>query len=216
MSPKYSPEPADSQRYTEQFNTFYSRFAAAYNWLVKAFPIWRNWLDHVLPFIRGPRVLEVSFGTGYLLTRYAGNFETYAVDLNPDLARIARRNLLQANLSAHLQIANVEDLPYPEAAFDSIINTMAFTAYPNAERALKELTRVLVPGGRLILLDINYPRDANLVGNIHTRGWQAGGDIIRDLDGLLLESGFAFSDQEVGGFGSVHLYVAYKPGQENT
>lgn len=46
-----------------------------------------------LPWIRGPRVLEASFGTGYLLTQCAGQFETYSVDLNQRLANIAKDNL---------------------------------------------------------------------------------------------------------------------------
>lgn len=211
MSPDYSPEPADARKFTARYDGFYSRFAPAYDWLVKVFPVWRNWLDSTLPSIQGPKVLEVSFGTGYLLTRYASQFETYAIDLNPKLARIAWGNLQQHNLSAHLQVANVEHIPYPAGEFDSVLNTMAFTAYPDAERALAEITRVLKPGGCLIILDINYPHNRNPVGTLLTECWKAGGDIIRDLPSLLAGSGYQSTDHEVGGFGSLHLYVATKP-----
>lgn len=211
MSPDYSPEPADARQFTARYDGFYSRFAPAYDWLVKVFPVWRNWLDSTLPSIQGPKVLEVSFGTGYLLTRYASQFETYAIDLNPKLARIAWGNLQQHNLSAHLQVANVEHIPYPAGEFDSVLNTMAFTAYPDAERALAEITRVLKPGGCLIILDINYPHNRNPVGTLLTECWKAGGDIIRDLPSLLAGSGYQSTDHEVGGFGSLHLYVATKP-----
>ena len=179
MSPDYSPEPTDARQFTARYDGFYSRFAPAYDWLVKVFPVWRNWLDSTLPSIQGPKVLEVSFGTGYLLTRYASQFETYAIDLNPKLARIAWGNLQQHNLRAHLQVANVEHIPFPAGEFDSVLNTMAFTAYPDAERALAEITRVLKPGGCLIILDINYPHNRNPVGTLLTECWKAGGDIIR-------------------------------------
>lgn len=41
--------------------------------------------------------------------------------------------------------------------------------------------------------------------------WKAGGDIIRDIPEMSTKFGFEFIDKEVGGFGSVHLYVAKKP-----
>jgi ubiquinone/menaquinone biosynthesis C-methylase UbiE len=213
MSPDYSTEPVKAKQFTEQYDAFYSRFAHAYDRLVKFFPVWRNWLDNSLAWIQGPKVLEVSFGTGYLLTRYAGQFETYGIDLNQNLARVTRDNLQHSELTAHIQVANVESLPYPAAVFDSIVNTMAFTAYPDCQAAMAELTRVLKPGGRLVMIDINYPHNANKIGTLLTRGWKAGDDIIRDQPGLLKSFGFQFTDREVGGFGSVHLYVATKPGQ---
>jgi hypothetical protein len=43
-----------------------------------------------------------------------------------------------------------------------------------------------------------------------TRFWASAGDIIRDMGALFEHVGFSFSDHEVGGFGSVHLYVATK------
>jgi len=212
MSPDYSTEPENAQQFTEQYDAFYSQFANAYDRLVKFFPLWRNWLNNALPWIQGPKVLEVSFGTGYLLTQYAGQFETYGIDLNHNLAKVTKENLRHIKLTAHIQVANVESLPYPAAVFDSIINTMAFTTYPDGELAMAEITRVLKPGGRLVMLDINYPYNANKIGTLLTRGWKTGGDIIRDLPALFDLFGYEFTDREVGGFGSVHLYLATKPG----
>ena len=139
MTPDYSCEPPDARQFTAQYDAFYSHFANNYDRLIKLFPLWRNWLDNTLPYIQGPKVLEVSFGTGYLLSRYASHFKSFAIDLNPDLARIAWGNLQQHNLSAHLQVANVEHIPYLTGEFDSVLNTMAFTAYPDAKRALAEI-----------------------------------------------------------------------------
>jgi ubiquinone/menaquinone biosynthesis C-methylase UbiE len=210
MPHKYSSEPVHAHRFTEQYNTYYSRFAPAYDRLVKLFPLWRNWLDNTLPWIQGTRVLEVSCGTGYLLTRYASQYDVYAFDLNFELARIAKNNLQQLALAAHLQVANVEYIPFPDAVFDTVLNTMAFTAYPDGARAMNEISRVLKPGGRLVILDINYPHDNKLPGTLITKAWKAGGDIVRDMGGLFDDFGYDFSDQEVGGYGSVHLYIATK------
>jgi ubiquinone/menaquinone biosynthesis C-methylase UbiE len=167
-------------------------------------------LGHALPLISGRRVLEVSFGTGYLLGEYAGRFEVYGVDLNRRMARLAQDNLRKKGLAVEIQIARVEALPYESGTFDTLVNTMAFTGYPNADQAMREMRRVLKPGGRLVMIDINYPADGNRLGVFLARFWEASGDLIRDMRPLFQEYGFEYQETEVGGWGSVHLYVASK------
>jgi ubiquinone/menaquinone biosynthesis C-methylase UbiE len=207
---KYSPEPEDKSQFTAYYDGIYSSFAKAYDGFVKVAPIWRNWLNHVLPHIHGPKVLEVSFGTGYLLTQYAGRFDTYGLDYNDDLITVARKNLERADLSAHIVRGNVETLPYPDETFDTLVNTMAFSAYPDAHKAMSELYRVIKSGGKLLLIDPTYPKDYNWLGMLMVKMWFLLGDLVRDIDSILKAFDFEYTDTEIGGFGSVHLYVATK------
>ena len=206
----YSPEPIDRERFTKEFDRVYSRFARIYDLAVKWFPVWRNWISHALPHIRGPHVLEISFGTGYLLTHYADKYETHGIDYNWELACIAKHNLQKMGVRALILQADVEHLPYRPESFDTVVNTMSFTGYPDGQKAMAETSRVLKDGGRLVLIDINYPSDKNWLGMNLTRLWASTGDIIRDMGNLFKQSGFSYIDEEVGGFGSVHLYVATK------
>ena len=210
MSPIYSSEPLDKKRYTEEFDNAYTQFASIYNFAVKTLPVWKTWIKKALPHIQGPRVLEVSFGTGYLLTHYAGNFETYGLDYNQCMAFTARQNLENVGLCAQLQVGDVEALPYPDEIFDSLVNTMSFTGYPDSLEAMSELWRVLKKGGRLIMVDINYPSNHNRLGTTITRMFASMGDIIRDMDQIFRGLDIAYEDHEIGGFGSVHLYLAEK------
>jgi len=207
----YSPEPENGRKYTEQYDQFYTSFAAGYDWIVKTLPVWRNWIKAALPWIQGTNVLEVSFGTGFLLTRYADQFNTYGIDYNQRLAQVAKENLRKSDLKAYLQVADVESLPYKTETFDTLVNTMAFTGYPDGEMALSEMSRVLRPGGRIVMIDINYPADGNRVGTLLTKSWVAAGDIIRDMLVIFNKFSYEFTDEEIGGYGSVHLYVATKP-----
>ena len=212
----YDKEPDDKAAFTERFDQFYTRIAPVYDLAVKLLPVWKDWLRYALPHIQGPRVLEVSFGTGYLLTCYAGRFETYGIDYNPRMVVIARRNLAQHGLQAFLQQGNVETLPYADGFFDSVVSTMAFTGYPDGRQALAEMRRVLKPGGRLILIDINYPRNRNQLGMMLVAVGVALGDLIRDMAALFDAHGLTYTDEEIGGFGSIHLYLAAKQSKGET
>jgi len=206
----YSEEPVDKEGFTDKNNQVYGLIATGYDLFVKILPIWKGWICQILPHIQGDRVLEVSFGTGYLLTRYAGKYETYGIDYNEKMVATAKKNLAARNLGAKLQQGNVEALPYEDEYFDTIVNTMAFTGYPDGVKAMSELHRVLKKGGRLVMVDVNYPADQNRWGTWSTKAWAVLGDLIRDMDKLFRQFGFTYTDEEVGGFGSIHLYIAEK------
>jgi ubiquinone/menaquinone biosynthesis C-methylase UbiE len=206
----YSAEPEDKKQFTQNFDQGYGRFAKAYDRIVKVLPLWRNWISTAIPHIIGPNVLEVSFGTGYLISQYASDYNTFGIDYNWELACIAKQNLGKFGAKAHLQQADIEYLPYPSASFDTVVNTMAFTGYPDGKKALSEIRRVLKPNGRFILVDIDYPQNRNWLGIKVTQFWTISGDILRDMKALFEQTGFDYSEAEVGGFGSVHLYLATK------
>lgn len=211
----YSKEPNDKKGFTEKYNQVYGSFAKSYDWIVKVLPMWRNWISAAIPHIIGPDVLEVSFGTGYLISKYANQFNTYGIDYNWELASVAQQNLNKASAQAKIQQADIEHLPYPSERFNTVINTMAFTGYSDGQKALNEIYRVIKPSGRFVLVDIDYPKNKNWLGMQTTRLWAGLGDIIRDMEALFNQTGFRWTEEEIGGFGSVHLYIAEKKNKES-
>ena len=185
----------------------YTHFAPIYDQMVKHMPNWQAWISSVIPHVQGPRVLDVSFGTGYLLAQIAGTFETYGIDLSVEMISRARQNL---TYPVPLQRADAHHLPYRDETFDSILNTMAFNGYPDSLRALLEMHRALRRGGRLLLVDVNPPTDGNPVGTVFARRWETRLDPNLDMGSLFKRVGFDYDDHKIGGFGSVHLYVATK------
>ena len=206
----YSKEPDNSVEYTKMLDKEYSKYAKIYDVAVKLLPGWKTWIKAVIPHIEGTRVLEASFGTGYLLTQYANDYETYGIDFNTDMVVLAEQNLSMKGVNANLQQANVEKLPFPDNHFDTIVNTMALSGYPNGKLAISEFSRVLKDGGKLMIVDFDYPKNRNRIGYWLTKLMESAGDTIRDISKLLGGFPFEFSEKEIGGFGSVHLFVARK------
>lgn len=206
--PRYSTEPDDAASFTGRFDRIYTSAAGIYNVAVRHLPVWKTWLAHALPHVCGPRVLEVSFGTGYLLTQFPPGLEVHGVDINERMIAVAQRNLERSHRTAPLCRADVARLPYGDASFDCLVNTMALSGYPRAGEALTEMRRVLRPDGRLVLLDVGFPADGNRLGSWLARGWQWSGDLVRDTATALVDAGFKAERREIGGYGSVQLFVA--------
>jgi ubiquinone/menaquinone biosynthesis C-methylase UbiE len=98
------------------------------------------------------------------LTQYADRFKVYGIDYNLAMVKTAKRNLDQRGLRAALQQADVCHLPYANGSIDCIVNTMAFSGYPDGHLALTEMMRVLKRGGSLMMIDIYYPGNRNWLG----------------------------------------------------
>jgi ubiquinone/menaquinone biosynthesis C-methylase UbiE len=138
VKPLYSKKPVDAKAFQKTSDKFYTKTARLYDFGVKVLPGWKTWLRRALPHIQGRRVLEVSFGTGYLLMQYANKFETHGIDLNARLVAVAKRNLEKRGVCADLTQGNVEQLPYVDEYFDTVMSTMALSGYPDVMRAMSE------------------------------------------------------------------------------
>ncbi|HZD01784.1 MAG TPA: class I SAM-dependent methyltransferase [Actinomycetes bacterium] len=70
----------------------------------------------------------------------------------------ARRNATDAGLDDRVRftVADVADLPHPDATFDLIVSTMSQHHWPDAAAGLRELRRVLRPGGQVWIYDLRF------------------------------------------------------------
>jgi ubiquinone/menaquinone biosynthesis C-methylase UbiE len=102
--------------------------------------------------VRG-RVLEVAVGTGLNLSHYPGGVTLAGVELSPRMLVLARERAAELGLDADLREGDAEHLPFGEASFDTVVCALGLCTIPDPARAVAEMRRVLVPGGRLVLLD---------------------------------------------------------------
>jgi ubiquinone/menaquinone biosynthesis C-methylase UbiE len=99
------------------------------------------------------RVLDVAIGTGRSLPFYLVATSLTGVDLSPEMLAVARRRAEERGLPVDLREGDAEALPVEDAAYDSVVCCLSLCTIPDPAAAVAEMWRVLVPGGRLLLLD---------------------------------------------------------------
>ncbi|MGE0470186.1 MAG: methyltransferase domain-containing protein [Nitrospira sp.] len=102
-------------------------------------------------------VLDVGTGTGIVALRAAATMgplgKVVGIDLSDGMLEIARQNAKKQGLADQLEFRQMdaESLDCPDRSFDAVLSLFALRHFPHPDTALKEMHRVLCPGGRLVL-----------------------------------------------------------------
>jgi ubiquinone/menaquinone biosynthesis C-methylase UbiE len=120
----------------------------------------------------GGRVLEIGGGTGANLAHYGPGIESLTITEpeQPMARRLERRARDQAPLAKILR-APAEDLPFEDGAFDVAVSTLVLCGVSDQPRALRQLRRVLRPGGQLLFIEHVRSDDARLARRQDRLNW---------------------------------------------
>ncbi len=141
-------------------------------------------------------VLEIGFGTGLNLPFYQLVDKLYALEPNADIFRLAETRIQQAAFPVeHIQ-ASAETLPFAANSLQHVVSTWTLCSIPDLEQSLKEIYRVLQPGGTLHVVEhvlnrqnLNIQRLQHLLTPIQKKVAD-GCHLNRDIENALLETGF--------------------------
>jgi ubiquinone/menaquinone biosynthesis C-methylase UbiE len=156
----------------------------------------------LVPLAHG-RVLEVGIGSGLNLPFYDPDKVTEVVGLDPssEMIRMADRPAARASFHVTFVTAGGEEIPLDSGSFDTVLLTYTLCTIPDYEPALREIARVLDPGGRLLFCEHGLAPDAGV------RRWQnrlnpvwrrlgGGCHLNRDIPDLLGRGGFEIEGME--------------------
>jgi ubiquinone/menaquinone biosynthesis C-methylase UbiE len=129
---------------------------------------WNNWAREIIPFVHGTNVLELGFGPGHLQVEIIRRgLHVYGVDESSQMLRQASRRIRKKHLSANLARGLAQQLPF-RISFDCVVATFP-SEYIFTPGTIKEIYRVLVPGGKLVILLTAMPGYQNPLTKIFDR-----------------------------------------------
>lgn len=120
--------------------------------------------------LRGKRVLDVGTGDGtYAIEAAARGAIVTALDLQLDMLDAARARASSRGLEVSLRQGRAEELPFDDASFDVVLAVTVLCFVPDADIAVREMARVLAPGGRVVLGELG--RLSVWAAERRVRGW---------------------------------------------
>lgn len=98
-------------------------------------------------------VLEVAVGTGLNLPHFSLDVRLTGVDISAPMLAAARAKADAAGMDARWVEGDAEELPFDDDSFDTVVSTFAMCGFPDYDKALSEIVRVVRPNGRILLAD---------------------------------------------------------------
>src|SRR5439155_17906507 len=123
--------------------------------------LYQRVIGDIAPVLSEGKVLDAGTGPGTLareIARRQPQLQVYGIDLSEDMIRLAREHAKREQLEerVHFDIGNVAHLPYPDQYFDLVVSTISMHHWHKLEQPLRDLYRVLRPGGRLWIYDFLF------------------------------------------------------------
>jgi len=116
-----------------------------------------RWRKVLWDKVTGIDILEVGVGTGKNVPFYSKNKNIAAIDLSPEMLKKAKKKAESLGATARFLEMDVQKLEFEDNSFDTILDTCVFCLVPDPILGLKEMRRVIRPGGRLLMIEHMKP-----------------------------------------------------------
>ncbi len=138
---------------TERIKKRYNRVAVVFDLLEKPMEKFTSsWRREIIKEVYG-KVLEVGVGTGKNIPYYAPDVEVVAIDFSKKMLEKARAKYQHIFPDVTFIEMDVQQLDFSDNSFDCVVTSCVFCSVPLPVLGLKEIRRVLKPGGKLVMLE---------------------------------------------------------------
>ena len=144
------------KRDTEITRRRYQRLSRFYDLMeTMAEKRYHPWRERIWSYVNGGPVLEVGVGTGKNLSYYPASAYITCIDLTPGMLEQAKRKARTLGFDSRvdLQLGDAQALDFPDNSFDTALATFVFCSVPDPVLGLREMKRVVRPGGKVLLLE---------------------------------------------------------------
>lgn len=152
--PSRTNGPSDSSSDTERLRRYWDKQSGSYDRQMRFFErrVFGDSRSWACTQASG-EVLEVAIGTGLNLSHYPESVRLTGIEWSPAMLELARRRAEELGREADLREGDAHALPFADDSFDTVLCTYSLCAIPDERQAIAEMTRVLRPDGRLVLVD---------------------------------------------------------------
>jgi ubiquinone/menaquinone biosynthesis C-methylase UbiE len=147
----------------------------------------RERAERMLPAKTYRRALDVGCGTGFFIVNlWLAGFvrEPHACDISPGMLAICAESARTVGCDVSLRTADAELLPYEDESFDLVVGHAFLHHVPEPEAALREMHRVLAPGGELLVAGEPTPTGDRLARGIGRLTWMTWREAARYVPAL--------------------------------
>ena len=121
--------------------------------------VWKRFTINTARLKKGDKVLDIAGGTGDLSRGWAKRVgkegEVWLTDINSSMLTVGRDRLINESLILPVSLADAEKLPFPDNYFNLVSVAFGLRNMTHKDAALKEMYRVLKPGGTLLVLEFS-------------------------------------------------------------
>ncbi|MEZ4666466.1 MAG: methyltransferase domain-containing protein [Anaerolineae bacterium] len=197
---------------TNRWNRWrYTLYAPIYDRIVRSFNTSRRRSIQLLELKAGEQVLLVGAGTGEDIQLLPKNVEITAIDITPAMVEHIHRKAEALNRPVHALVMDGQALELPTESFDAVVLHLILAVIPNPIACIQEASRVLKPGGRIVVFDKFLPENeqpsllrrlANLIAHF------AFSDINRKLESIVATAPLNLRHEEPAVYGRFGYKIA--------